>query len=334
MEYRVLGRTGVQVSNLCLGTMTFGREADPEVSAAIFKRCRDVGINFFDTANVYSAGRSEEILGSLIAGCRDEIVLTSKVAISTGPDVNAGGLSRRHIMLAVEASLRRLGTDRLDLYFVHVFDPRTPMDETLRALDDLVRQGKILYPAVSNWAAWQIATALGVSRSEGLARFECVQPMYNLVKRQAEVEILPLAQAERLGVICYSPMGAGLLTGKYSTTRKPDGARIVEDSMYSKRYGDPVNFEIAERFTEHARERGVEPAPLALAWVMSHPAITAPIVGARNLEQLESSLQALDIVMTPEWRADISALSIEPPSPTDRTEEKAGVFYAGSKARH
>jgi len=312
--------------------MTFGQEADEEASAAMFHRCREVGINFFDTANVYAGGRSEEILGKLIADCRDEIVLTSKVGFPTGDDVNAQGLSRRHITLAVEASLRRLGTDRLDLYFLHRFDPNTPVEETLRALDDLVHQGKILYPAVSNWAAWQIAKALGISEREGLARFACIQPMYNLVKRQAEVEILPLAQAEGLGVITYSPLGGGLLSGKFDTTRRPERGRLVENEVYRKRYGDPVYYEIAGRFTAHARERGVHPASLAVAWVMSHPAVTAPIIGARDVTQLEASLAALDVPMTPEWRAEISALSIEPPPATDRSEERSGVFYLGARA--
>jgi aryl-alcohol dehydrogenase-like predicted oxidoreductase len=333
MKYHILGKTGVQVSQLCFGTMSFGGDADAETSAAMFHRCREAGINFFDCANVYAGGRSEEILGKLIADCRDEIVLTSKVGVSAGDDANAGGLSRRHIMLAVEASLKRLGTDRLDLYFVHIFDAHTPVEETLRALDDLVRQGKILYPAVSNWAAWQIARALSVSAQEGLARFECIQPMYNLVKRQAEVEILPLAQAEQVGVISYSPLGGGLLTGKFGATRKPESGRLVENRLYMTRYGDPAYYEIAERFTAHAQERGVHPASLAVAWVMSHPAITAPIVGARNVEQLEASLAALDVEMTPEWCAEISALSIKPPPATDRTEEKSGVFYQGGKSK-
>jgi len=307
--------------------MSFGREADEETSAGMFHRCREVGINFFDTANVYNKGRSEEILGQLIADCRDEIVVSSKVGFSIGADVNARGLSRRHVMGSVEASLKRLGTDHLDFYFLHTFDPRTPIEETLRALDDLVHQGKILYPAVSNWAAWQIATALGISAREGLARFACIQPMYNLVKRQAEVEILPLAQAERMGVITFSPLGGGLLTGKYSPTRRPERGRLVEDSLYKTRYGDPLYYDIAERFAAHAQERGVHPASLAVAWVMSHPAVTAPIIGARNVAQLEASLSALDVPMTPEWRAEISALSVEPPPATDRSEERSGVFY-------
>ena len=333
MEYRTLGQTGVQVSRLCFGTMSFGDVADEATSAAMFHRCREIGINFFDTANVYAGGRSEEILGKLIADCRDEIVLTSKVGFPTGKDVNARGLSRRHLTLAVEASLKRLGTDRLDLYFLHTFDPQTPIEETLRALDDLVRQGKILYPATSNWTAWQIATALGISAREGLARFECIQPMYNLAKRQAEVEILPLAQAERLGVISYSPLGGGLLTGKYGTKQRPEQGRLVDNAMYVRRYGDPAYYEIAERFSAYAEERGVHPATLAVAWVMSNPALTAPIIGARNLEQLEASLAALEVPMTPEWRAEISALSIEPPPATDRSEERAGVFYRDGKPR-
>jgi aryl-alcohol dehydrogenase-like predicted oxidoreductase len=333
MEYRILGRTGVKVSQLCFGTMSFGDIADEKTSAAMFHRCREAGINFFDCANVYAGGRSEEILGRLIADCRDKVVITSKVNFPTGDDVNARGLSRRHIMLAVEDSLRRLGTDRIDVYFLHSFDPDTPIEEPLRALDDLVRQGKILYPAVSNWAAWQIAKALGISAHERLARFECIQPMYNLTKRQAEVEILPLAQAEQVGVVSYSPLGGGLLSGKYGTTRRPESGRLVENEMYQKRYGDSFYYEVAERFAEHAKERGVHPASLAVAWVMSHPAVTAPIIGARNLEQLKSSLAALDVDMTAEWRTEISALSIEPPPATDRSEEKAGVMYKGGRPR-
>jgi aryl-alcohol dehydrogenase-like predicted oxidoreductase len=333
MEYRYLGRTGVQVSCLCFGTMSFGGDADEATSAAMFKRCRDAGINFFDTANTYSGGRSEEILGKLIAGNRDELILTSKVHFPTGPGINERGSSRRNIMLAIDASLKRLGTDRLDLYFIHGFDPNTPIDETLRALDDLVHAGKILYPAVSNWAAWQIAKALGISSCGGLARFECVQPMYNLAKRQVEVEILPLAQAEQLGVISYSPLGGGLLTGKFGTGRKPESGRLLENPVYVKRYGDAGYYEIADRFAAYAQEHDRHPATLAVAWVMSHPAITAAIIGARSLEQLGPSLAAAELEMAPEQRAEISALSPEPAPATDRSEERSGVFYAAVKPR-
>jgi aryl-alcohol dehydrogenase-like predicted oxidoreductase len=226
-------------------------------------------------------------------------------------------------MAAVEASLKRLQTDYLDFYFIHRFDPDTPLESTLRALDDLVQQGKILYPAVSNFAAWQIAKALGISAKEGYARFECIQPMYNLVKRQAEVEILPLAQSEKLGVITYSPLGGGLLTGKYGVSRQPESGRILQNESYKIRYGERWFYETAEQFVNLAKELGLEPASLAVAWVAAHPAVTAPIIGARNLTQLEGSLKSLEVEMTPELYAKISALSPTPPPATDRTEERA-----------
>jgi aryl-alcohol dehydrogenase-like predicted oxidoreductase len=310
--------------------MSFGGDADDAASAAMYLRAREAGINFVDTADVYGRGRAEEILGGLIARERDELVIASKVHFPMGAGVNERGLSRRHVQLAVEGSLRRLCTDRLDLYFVHGFDEFTPMEETLRALDDLVHAGKILYPAVSNWAAWQIAKALGISAVEGLASFACVQPMYSLIKRQVEVEILPMAQAEGLGVISYSPLASGMLTGKYLGGR-PEVGRLLVNQVHIRRYADPGYLEVADRFVSHARSRGVHPASLAVAWVMAHPAITAPIIGARNVEQLEASLGALEIAMTPEWRAEIAALSPEPPPATDRSEEKSGVLYQGTE---
>ena len=324
MRYVTVGSTGVQVSTLCFGTMSFGDEADETTSAAMFHRVREKGINFFDTADIYAGGASEEILGGLVADCRDELVLTSKVFFPTGDGPNDAGLSRRHIMSAAEASLRRLGTDRLDFYFVHAFDDHTPIEQTLRALDDLVRQGKILYPAVSNWAAWQIATALGIQAREVLSRFELVQPMYNLVRRQAEVEILPLAQAERLGVISYSPLGGGLLTGKYATGNRPATGRLVENARYIDRYALDSDYATAEKFTIIAHETGHQPASLAVAWTMAHPAITAPIIGARNLDQLDVSLAALDIDMTPELYDRIAATSTTPAPANDRTEIRTG----------
>ena len=322
MEYRALGKTGVQVSALCFGTMSFGGDADEETSAAMFHRCREVGINFFDCANVYQHGRSEEILGKLMAGSRDELVITSKVFFPMSQDVNARGATRKHMLTAVEASLKRLNTDYLDVYFIHHFDEMTPIEETVRVLDDLVRQGKILYPAASNFAAWQVAKALGISAREGLARFEVIQPMYNLVKRQAEVEILPMALAEQVGVIPYSPLGGGLLTGKYGSERRPESGRLVANKMYQTRYGDDWIYDVADAFTDFARERDHDPAALAVAWVGSHPAVTAPIIGARNLEQLEGSLYSINIRMTAELRAEISVLSPEPPPATDRNEER------------
>ena len=319
MNYTILGKTGVLVSELCFGTMTFGSDADETESTRMFHRCRDVGINFFDCANNYSDGRAELILGKLIQGCRDEVIITTKVSQRVGKDVNALGSSRRHIMQAIEQSLTRLNTDRIDLYFIHHFDPLTPIDETLRALDDVVRQGKVLYLGVSNWAAWQIAKALGISEKNHLARFECIEPMYNLLKRQAEVEILPLARAEKLGVIPYSPLAAGLLSGKYMDASAK--GRIVEKQQYTKRYSSPRYYEIAQNFAQYAQTLGMKPSTLALKWVMANPDITAPIIGARNLAQLEDSLDALPLQLSPEVLAHVTALSDTPANATDRLEE-------------
>ncbi len=249
------------------------------------------------------------------------MVITSKFGFPVGDGINQYGTSRRHMHLQVEASLRRLNTDRIDVYFVHRFDSDTPIEETIYGLEALVQSGKILYPAISNWAAWQISKALGIQKYEGLARLQCLQPMYNLVKRQAEVEILPLAKEEQIGVIPYSPLGGGLLTGKYSTKHSAAEGRLNVNKMYTARYGDALNFEVAEKFTDYANEKGYAPAALAVAWVASHPAVTSAIIGARSVEQLRASLAALDVAMTPEWRAEISALSPEPPPATDRSEE-------------
>jgi aryl-alcohol dehydrogenase-like predicted oxidoreductase len=321
MSHRFLSDTGVTVSSLAFGTMSFGGDADAPTSRALFHRCREAGINLFDTADVYQKGRAEEILGELIQDCRDEIVLATKAYFPTGPDVNAQGASRRHLTRAAEASLRRLRTDRIDIFYVHRFDGRTALEETLRALDDLVRQGKVLYLAASNFAAWQVEKALGISARHGWATFKCIQPMYNLLKRQAEVEILPMAQAENLAVFTYSPLAGGLLSGKYGRTPQTGVGRITTNAMYRVRYGGEGVFDAAERFAVFARERGFDPAALAVAWVASHPAVTAPLIGARSLEQLEASLRALEIRMTPELRGEISALVPEPPPATDRSEE-------------
>ncbi len=322
MEYVVLGNTGIQVSELCLGTMTFGKEADEAASAAIIRRARASGINFMDTANVYNQGRTEEIIGREIAGWRDEVVLASKVHGKMGDGPNERGLSRRHIVQAVEASLRRLRTDRLDLYFLHAPDPLTPLEETFAAVDHLVRAGKVLHLGMSNYAAWQTMKAIGICRERWLSPVVCIQPMYNLVKRQAEVELLPMALSEGLAVIPYNPLGGGFLTGKYLGGEFSKGKRLSENDMYRKRYSRGWYMEAVERFTDYARKHGEDPAPLAIAWVLAHPAVTAPIIGARSVEQLEASLKAIDISMPPERRAEIAALSIEPPPATDRWEEK------------
>ena len=316
IEYKLLGNTGVKVSQLCMGTMTFGKEADKAASEAIFRRCREVGINFFDCANNYAGGESERILGELIRDCRDELVITTKVYNRVGADINAGGTSRRHIMASVEQSLKKLKTDRIDLYFLHHLDEDTDMEDSLRALEDLVRQGKILYPAASNFAAWQIMKARAISAREGWSPFRCIEPMYNLLKRQAEVEVLPMADSEKLGVITYGPLAGGLLTGKYM--QSVSTGRFLENKGYQKRYSDPSMQETVKKFSRFAEEHGYRTAALAVAWVSHHPAVTAPIIGARSTEQLEDSLKALEIDMTPELYREIGSLSVTPPSASDR----------------
>ncbi|MBZ0267104.1 aldo/keto reductase [bacterium] len=329
METDILGGTGVKVSALALGTMTFGAEADEDASAALYRRAREAGINLFDCADVYARGRSEEVLGRLAASERDDVLLTSKAYFPTSDDANARGATRRHLLRSVEGSLRRLGTDRIDIYFVHRFDDVTPLEETLRALEDLVCAGKVLYLGASNFAAWQVAKALGISRAQGWNRFEVIQPMYNLAKRQAEVEILPMAASEGVGVIPYSPLGGGLLTGRYAGEAGggSTGGRLLENRMYATRYGGAGVMDAAAKFAAFAREHGWEPAALAVAWVASHPAVTAPLLGARSVEQLEPSLGALAIPMTPELRDQVSALTPAPPPATDRNEEGTAFHY-------
>ena len=319
MEFRPLGRTGVKVSQLCFGTMSFGGDADERASADMYRACRDAGINFFDTADQYTKGRSEEILGGLVRGERDSLVLATKCFNPTGDDVNARGSSRRHVSRAVEASLKRLGTDRVEVLYLHHYDKRTPLEEQMRALEDLVRSGKVLYPAISNFAAWQAQQALGVQERAGWARLQAMQPMYNLVKRQAEVELLPMAQANGLSVFPYSPAGGGLLSGKY--VEKSAQGRLATNKMYQTRYGEEWAHETAAKFSAFCKERSIDPMSAAVAWVGSHPGVTAPIIGARSVQQLQASLDSVKVKMTPELRAEISALSRTPAPATDRLEE-------------
>lgn len=333
MEYRPLGRTGVQVSELCFGTMSFGGDADEAASAAMYAAARDAGVNFFDTADTYNGGESERILGRLMKGHRDDLVVATKCYNPQGDDVNARGASRRHVTRAVEASLRRLGTDRVDVLFLHQFDRRTPIDEQMRGLEDLVRSGKVLYPAASNYAAWQTLAALAAQERRGWARLEVIEPMYNLVKRQAEVEILPMAEAHEIAVIPYSPAAAGLLSGKYAGGSAGGGgvgdgaggggSRLHANRKYAMRYEEEWMHDTARRFAAFCRERGLHPVGAAVAWVGAHPAVTAPIIGARNVDQLRASLDSVSIDMTPALRAEISALSRTPPPATDRSEERA-----------
>jgi len=326
VETVLLGRTGVRVSPLAFGTMSFGGDADTGESARLFARCRDAGINHFDTADIYNEGRSEEILGDLVRGCRDEIVLATKAYFPTGPGPNDRGSSRYHLMRAVEGSLRRLRTDRIDICYLHRWDDATDLGETLRALEDIVRSGKVLYPAVSNFSAWQTTKALGVAALHDHVPVVAIQPMYNLLKRQAESEILPMAAHERLGVFPYSPLAGGYLSGKYADGSGLSGSstgtgRLVTNAMYRTRYGAESNAGIARSFAALAREMGHHPAALAVAWVASHPAVTAPLLGARSVAQLDDLLGAAGISPSPDDRARISALPAAPAPATDRNEE-------------
>jgi aryl-alcohol dehydrogenase-like predicted oxidoreductase len=322
MEYKWLGRTGVKVSELCFGTMSFGGDADEKESAKMYAATRDKGINFFDCANGYSRGKAETILGKLMVSERDDLVITSKCFVPMGDDINMRGGNRRHIMSAVEASLKRLGTDRLDVLFMHRWDTQVPLEETLRALENLVAQGKVIYLGASNYSAWQVAKGLGISERMGWPRFDVIQPMYSLVKRQAESEIFPLALEEDIAVISYSPVGGGLLSGKYGPGQRPEQGRLMGNKEYTARYGEDWVFETAGKFTEFAKSKGVHPVSLAVAWAAAHPAVTCPIIGARSLEQLQPSLDSTDIDMTPELHAEIAQLGRTPPPATDRLEEQ------------
>ncbi len=327
MKYRFLGCTGLRVSELGFGTMSFGQEASPEVSAQLFHRCLEAGINLFDCANVYAGGQSEEILGGLIAPCRDRIILTTKAYFPESDDPNARGSSRYHLVRAVEASLRRLKTDRIDLFFLHRSDRQTAPDETLRALDDLVHQGKVLMLGASNFAAYEVMQLLWTADRHHLTPIRAIQPMYNLVKRQAEVEILPMAQDQHLGVITYSPLAAGLLTGKYGEHLRPKEGRIVENKLYGVRYRDPAMFRAADRLTAIAKSCGVHPATLAVCWVKDRPGVTAPLLGARSLEQLEPALAAADMELEEDVRLELDHIWPTPNPTTDRNEEQTGLYY-------
>ncbi len=311
MNYVNLGRTGLKVSNVCLGTMTFRREADEAMSFAIMDHAVERGVNFFDTANVYSKGESEKCVGAWLKarGGRDGMVIATKVNGAMGEGPNDRGLSRRTVLRHCEDSLRRLGVEWIDLYQTHSWDDAAPIDETLGAMDDLVRAGKVRYVGCSNVAAWQLAKALWTSERRGVVRFDSLQPMYNLTKRGVEAELLPLCVDQGIGVIPYNPLAGGFLTGKYTRDNLPGRSRLGESELYKKRYWSERNFEVLERFLGAAKQRGVTAAQLSLAWVASHPAVTSPIVGASSLEQLKDSLAGLEIRLTPEERAEISRLS-------------------------
>jgi aryl-alcohol dehydrogenase-like predicted oxidoreductase len=313
MDQVRLGNCGLKVSRICLGTMTFGGGADEEISFKLMDRFLELGGTFLDTADQYSAGLSEQIVGRWIAdrGVRDQVVLATKVYSQTGPGPNDGGLSRIHIQRAVEDSLRRLGTEVIDLYQIHRWDDDAPPEETLETLNDLVRQGKVRYIGCSNLKAWHLSRYLQLSRERGWSRFISLQPLYSALNRSIENEVLPLCAEEGLGVIAYNPLAGGVLTGKYSLHQAPAaGTRLGDMTGYQQRYYTEQGMAIVDDFVAAASARGVTPAQLALAWVLAEPRITCPIVGARNLEQLDDTLGGLDIVLTPEERVATPSIGL------------------------
>lgn len=306
MKTRRMGRTGLKVSEVCLGTMTFGFQCDEPTSFAIMDRAADGGVDFFDTADVYPlgggadrVGRTEEIVGRWLRGKRDRIVLATKAHGVTGPGPNDRGGSRQHLVRAVEESLRRLQTDYLDLYQLHGYDAETPLDETLRALDDLVRSGKVRYIGCSNYRAWQLATALWTSDRLGLARFDCDQPRYNILYRDIELDLLPLCRAQGVGIIAYNPLAGGFLTGKYEKGEQPrDGTRFTLGTagrMYQARYWREAQFDAVEQLKRYCAERGKPLTQVAIAWVLSRPGVTSAIVGASRPDQLDDTLAATEL---------------------------------------
>ena len=308
MRYRQLGRTGLRVTPLCLGTMTFGLQCDEPTSFAIMDRAFEGGIDFFDTADVYplgggieTVGRTEEIIGRWMKerGLRDKIVLATKCWGAMGAGANDNGLSRKHIHEAVDGSLRRLQTDVIDLYQVHAFDPRVPIEETLRALDDLIRWGKIRYAGCSNYPAWRLSSALAAADRLGLTRYDGLQPRYNLLYRDIETELLPLCRAEGLGVIVYNPMAGGFLSGKYRKGDDPlEGTRFTLGNAaqrYQERYWHDALFDAVDELRGACESRGVEMASVAVGWVIAQAGVTSAIVGASRPDQLDAALAAVDV---------------------------------------
>ncbi len=326
MELRPLGRTGVRVPVLCLGTMTFGLQSDEEASFAILDRAHEAGVDFLDTADVYplggsleTVGRTEEILGRWMRDRqnRDSIFLATKCRGRMGSGPNDQGVSRYHVQRAVDESLRRLGTEVIDLYQVHSLDLHAPHEETLRAFDDLVRAGKVRYIGCSNYPAWRVAEALGVSARLELARYETVQPRYNLLYREIETELLPLCRSAKLGVLVYNPLAGGMLSGKYNRGEAPrDGTRFTLGNagrMYQYRYWQEAQLEVVERLCKEAELRNVSPVTVAVAWVLAQEGVTSAIIGASRVEQLAPALAAPEFELDEDLRAVCDTLWFELP---------------------
>jgi aryl-alcohol dehydrogenase-like predicted oxidoreductase len=308
MYYRYLGKTGMKVSELCLGAMTFGRESSEDISRQMMDRFAAAGGNFIDTADVYTQGASEEIVGRWLSGqCRDDFVLATKVRFPMGDKPNDLGLSRKHILANVEASLRRLGTDYIDLYQVHCWDPGTPLEETLSTLDQLVRSGKVRYIGASNYSGWQLQKAVDLSKQLGWEPYVCLQPLYNLLDRSLEWELLHVCQNEGIGIIPWSPLRGGWLSGKYhrGMAAPVEGTRIeaAEKAGWSEswtKYATERTWTVLDALHAIAAETGKSPAQVALNWLLQRPGITAPIIGARSLAHFEDNLGAVGWSLTPD----------------------------------
>ncbi|WP_339292542.1 aldo/keto reductase [Paenibacillus sp. FSL W8-0187] len=295
MNYRRLGNSGLKVSELGLGTNAFGKRADQETSTRIIDHALDHGINFIDTANIYAGSESERIIGEALAGKRHNVVLATKAGLVNGQGPNERGSSRYHLQQELENSLKRLKTDYVDLYQIHTFDPNTPLEETLRTLDDMVSSGKVRYIGASNYAAWEIMKALGISEQRGYARYVSTQTSYSLADRTPELELVPLCLDQGVGIIPYFPLAGGILTGKYGQgASTPSGSRAETDPNFN-RFLEDRNLKLAQQVSQLAAEHGHSPSALSLAWLMNRPAVSTVIVGATKTEQLDDNLKSLDI---------------------------------------
>jgi aryl-alcohol dehydrogenase-like predicted oxidoreductase len=299
MQYRKLGRTGLKVSAIGLGCMMFGQQVNEDDAIKIMDVAVDKGINLFDTAEGYNEGRSEECVGKAIKNKRHAVVLATKVFSSQGTGPNDSGLSREHILRAVEDSLKRLGTDYIDLYYAHKPDYDTPIEETLRAFDTLIQQGKVRYVACSNYYVWQLVKALGISEHYNLARFDCIQSPYNLITRDIETELLPCCASEGIGVTVYHPLAAGLLTGKHDPSKSPaNNTRFGMNRGYYERYWSPINFQAIARLKQIADSHNQSLAQFSIAWILNNPVISSAIVGATSTRQLEENIGAMELKIT------------------------------------